>query len=139
MQCSSVCVAVTIGGRIDHAHHDNQAQKSLLEVIEFDRAIQTAAEMTSADDTLILVTADHAHVFSFAGYPTRGNPILGYGNDLADDGLPYPTLSYANGPGYRHATVNGGDRYDITRDDSCKLNANCNFHEWQLGNHGISF
>ena len=58
-----------------------------------------------------MVTADHGHVFSLAGYPTRGNPILGKvkgnGSDgqaqaaptLARDGKPYTTLSYHNGPG----------------------------------------
>ena len=65
------------------------------------------APMTSADDTLILVTADHAHSLTFAGYPARGNPILGKADKvgapgtLATDanGLPYTTLGYANGPG----------------------------------------
>ena len=71
--------------------------------------------MTSAQDTLILVTADHSHTLTFAGYPRRGNPILGkvHGGSresmatidpsaLARDGtgLPYTTLGYFNGPGY---------------------------------------
>jgi len=33
--------------------------------------------MTSADDTLIVVTADHAHTMAIVGYASRGNPILG--------------------------------------------------------------
>src|SRR3546814_6832067 len=67
--------------------------------------------MTSADDTLIVVTADHSHVLNFAGYPRRGNPILGKvredgeGPALDALGLPYTTLSYANGPGYRDASA----------------------------------
>ena len=60
---------------------------------------------------MILVTADHSHVFTMAGYPQRGNPILGHvvppnaaneaGGEptLAADGKPYTTLGYANGPG----------------------------------------
>jgi alkaline phosphatase len=63
-------------------------------------------DRTSADDTLIIVTADHSHVLNFAGYSVRGNPILGKVADahgtLDTDlmGLPYTTLAYANGPGY---------------------------------------
>jgi len=104
------------GGRIDHGHHAGNAYRALTETIEFSDAVKTAAEMTSADDTLILVTADHSHTLVFAGYPARGNPILGKvrgssgegppGKDLARDatGLPYATLSYANGPGYAGAS-----------------------------------
>src|SRR3546814_13329665 len=67
--------------------------------------------MTSADDSLIGVTADHSHVLNFAGYPRRGNPILGKvredgeGPALDALGLPYTTLSYANGPGSRDASA----------------------------------
>ena len=104
------------GGRIDHGHHAGNAYRALTETIEFAHAVGVAAEMTSADDTLILVTADHSHTLTFAGYPARGNPILGKvrgssgegapGDKPAPDatGLPYATLSYANGPGYAGAS-----------------------------------
>src|SRR3546814_17040125 len=67
--------------------------------------------MPSADDPLFVVTANYSHVLNFAGYPRRGNPILGKvredgaGPALDALGLPYPTLSYANGPGYRDASA----------------------------------
>jgi alkaline phosphatase len=102
------------GGRIDHAHHAGQAGIALEEAVEFARAVQYALENTDPDETLIMVTADHSHVFTIAGYPQRGNDILGLvvppagrgedGGDgktpvLAEDGKPYTTLGYANGPG----------------------------------------
>ena len=37
--------------------------------------------MTSREDTLIVVTADHSHTFIIQGYPKRGNPILGLAVD----------------------------------------------------------
>ncbi|CAG7720117.1 unnamed protein product [Allacma fusca] len=105
------------GGRIDHAHHDNMAQKALMETVMMDKAVETAANMTSENDTLILVTADHAHVFSISGYPKRGNPIMGTAGTSDKDNLPYTTLSYANGPGYKRPTSTG-ERYDISNDDT---------------------
>lgn len=33
--------------------------------------------MTSEDDTLIIATADHSHVFTMGGYSDRGNDIFG--------------------------------------------------------------
>lgn len=99
------------GGRIDHGHHAGQAGYALEEAIEFAKAVQYAVDHTDPRDTLILVTADHSHVFSIAGYPKRGNPILGLvtgGGEgegspdepaIASDGKPYTTLGYANGPG----------------------------------------
>ncbi|ABC64485.1 alkaline phosphatase [Erythrobacter litoralis] len=96
-------------GRIDHGHHWGKAGVALEEAVEFARAIQWAIENTDPEETLILVTADHSHVFTIAGYPKRGNPILGLvvppegegdgGPILAEDGKPYTTLGYANGPG----------------------------------------
>lgn len=103
------------GGRIDHAHHAGNAFRALNDTIAFSDAVRVAAGETSEADTLIVVTADHSHTLSFAGYAGRGNPILGkvIGSNsedapigLANDalGLPYTTLSYANGPGYAGAT-----------------------------------
>lgn len=109
-------VLLVEGGRIDHAHHEGNAYRALTDTIALSRAVQAAAEATSPDDTLILVTADHAHTLSFSGYPMRGNPILGKvrgssgegdgdaGYALDGLGLPYTTLNYANGPGYVGAT-----------------------------------
>jgi alkaline phosphatase len=78
--------------------------------------VQLAKDKTNPRNTLIIVTADHSHVFTIAGYPKRGNPILGKvvepdKTDLAHDqlGLPYTTLSYANGPGYT------GESHDAMR------------------------
>jgi len=99
-------------GRIDHAHHINNPKRALLDTIELAAAVKIAFEMTDPEETLIIVTADHSHVFTMAGYPARGNPILGkvIGVDksgtpltspsLAADGLPYTTLGYINGRGY---------------------------------------
>ena len=55
------------GGRIDHAHHDSWANTAMDETIAFDEAIETAFNMTNAQETLIIVTADHGHTMSFAG------------------------------------------------------------------------
>ncbi len=100
------------GGRIDHGHHAGNAYNALHDAVEFANAVQVAMDNTDPKDTLIIVTADHSHTFTIAGYPTRGNPILGkvVGNDehgepmdhpqLAADGKPYTTVGYANGPGY---------------------------------------
>ncbi|WP_240099051.1 alkaline phosphatase [Thermomonas flagellata] len=105
-------VLLVEGGRIDHAHHAGNAFRALTDTIALSDAVRVAAQMTSPEDTLIVVTADHSHTLSFVGYPARGNPILGKvkggsGEDsdpekLALDatGRPYTTLSYANGPGY---------------------------------------
>jgi alkaline phosphatase len=116
------------GGRIDHAHHAGNASRALHDTLALAEAVSAALDKTTRDETLILVTADHSHVFTIAGYPTRGNDILGkvIGNDstgapateftLDDDGLPYTTLSYANGPGYR-----SGDRPDLSEVDTGEI------------------
>jgi alkaline phosphatase len=96
-------------GRIDHAHHAGSAYNALTDTIELSNAVKRAMEMTDPAETLIIVTADHGHVFTIAGYPKRGNPILGkvvnVGADtpaLASDDLPYTTLGYTNGNGFRN-------------------------------------
>ncbi|MFN3960072.1 MAG: alkaline phosphatase [Parvularculaceae bacterium] len=99
------------GGRIDHAHHGGNAARALKDVQALSEAVGKALEMTDARETLIIVTADHGHTMTMAGYPRKGNPILGLvsasledasardGYALAGDGKVYTTLGYANGPG----------------------------------------
>lgn len=89
--------------RIDQAHHQGNAARALAETSMLAQTVQRIDEMTADEDTLIIVTADHSHSFVMAGYPKRGNPILAtsvnqQGEEvLANDGLPYTTLGYANG------------------------------------------
>lgn len=99
-------VLLVEGGRIDHGHHHGNAARALEDTLAFDAAIAAALELVSLDDTLVLVTADHSHTLTIGGSADRGNPILGHarlGGRLQRDlrGQPYPTLGYANGPGWR--------------------------------------
>ncbi len=128
-------------GRIDHAHHEGNAFRALTDTEELDEAIGAAAHMVDLRDTLIIVSADHSHVFNIAGYPLRpkselpyqvtsndpgfeapaGNGILDVVYDLTSggavaaagdrNGVPYTVLGYLNGPGYR-----GGPRTDPRTD-----------------------
>jgi alkaline phosphatase len=107
---------VVESGRIDHAHHYNNAFRALDETIALSDAVRAAEAATNAADTLILVTADHSHTLIMAGYPVRGNPILGKVRGRNADGGPsdrlstdaagrsYTTLGYANGPGNNGAS-----------------------------------
>lgn len=118
-------------GRIDHAHHEGNAIRALTDTNELDEAIGAAARMVDLRDTLIVVSADHSHVFNIVGYPMRPKHELPYriasappeydkaaGNGILDvaydidtagvitkagdgNGVPYTVLGYHNGPGYR--------------------------------------
>ncbi len=118
---------VVESGRIDHAHHVNNAQRALEDTKQLSAAVESVLDKVDLKDTLVIVTADHSHVFTMAGYPKRGNPILGKvvgvddaGNPNADpelalDDLPYTTVGYSNGLGYAEGV--GGDlRYRLPED-----------------------
>ena len=92
-------------GRIDHGHHATNPRRALKDGVAFAEAV-TAARQNASSDTLIIVTADHSHTLTIQGYPRRGSPITGLcekiggtqGEPCRDaNGVPYPTLSYANG------------------------------------------
>ncbi|XP_072949535.1 membrane-bound alkaline phosphatase-like [Epargyreus clarus] len=101
------------GGRIDHAHHDSYARLALDETVEYSKAVRKARSLTSEEDTLIVVSSDHAHTMTVAGYPSRGNDILGSVDTAhGDDGKPYTTISYANGKGA--AIGHDGTRMDVS-------------------------
>ena len=112
-------------GRIDHANHEGRARRALTEAVELSRAVEKAVALAS-DDTLIIVTADHSHTLFMAGYPVRGNPILGLVVTNGENGLPekapttdtldhkpYTTLNYGTGPG-----AVAGPRADLSRVDT---------------------
>lgn len=90
-------------GRIDHAHHEGNAYRALSETEAFDEAIGAAARMVDLRDTLIIVSADHSHVFNIAGYPLR--PL---------EELPYAVNSYE--PGYAGAGARGHGILDLVYD-----------------------
>jgi alkaline phosphatase len=90
-------------GRIDHGHHAGNAYRALTDTQELDEAIGAAAQMVDLRDTLIIVSADHSHVFNIAGYPLR--PL---------QELPYPVKSYD--PGYENTGSAGHGILDLVWD-----------------------
>ncbi len=97
------------GGRIDHGHHETRPRYALDEYVEFDNSIGMTKEFLKEknllDDTLLVVTADHSHVFTFGAYSSRGSNILGFGSleqlNVSDiDQLPINIIAYGNGPNF---------------------------------------
>ncbi|KAL8188209.1 UNVERIFIED_CONTAM: hypothetical protein K2H54_063079 [Gekko kuhli] len=97
-------------GKIDHGHHQGKAKQALMEAVMLDRAVERAGELTDASETLMVVTADHSHVFTFGGKTPRGNNIFGMAPRSAKDKRPYTSILYGNGPGY---TLKNGKREDV--------------------------
>lgn len=56
------------GGRIDHGLHDTLAHIAIDETAEFSRAVDLARNIVNVSDSLIVVTADHAHTMTLSGY-----------------------------------------------------------------------
>ncbi|CAK1580580.1 unnamed protein product [Parnassius mnemosyne] len=109
------------GGRIDHAHHDSYARLALDETVEYAKAVKKARSLTNEEDTLIVVSADHAHTMTVAGYPSRGNDILGSVDTAkGDDGKSYTAISYANG---KATSIGSNGRIDVTLKDEFKNGA----------------
>lgn len=99
---------LSAGGRIDQGHHEGRAHLALTEAVSFDDAISKASQLTSEEDTLTLVTADHSHVFTFGGYTLRGSSIFGrpqgsgrccFPNFAAEDALGLSSLFCQRGSG----------------------------------------
>ncbi len=105
------------GGKIDHALHDSNAKRAMVETIAFDDAIKAVIERMKVLDpdlrnTLIVITADHDHTITMNGYSKRGNPILDIVRNYWDglpgkdvDGKTYTTLVFGNGPNRKDLRV----------------------------------
>ncbi len=111
-------VMMVEAGRIDHAHHAGNAARALEDTLAYDDAIKVALEKTNQEDTLIIVTADHAHTLVMNGYAERGNPILGLSKQKGKfnedkDGKNYTTLVYGNGPGAVDGARANPDEKDV--------------------------
>ncbi|XP_037715100.1 membrane-bound alkaline phosphatase [Drosophila subpulchrella] len=101
------------GGLIDYGNHFNSPTHSLAETLQFEEAIQEALGLTNPEETLIVVTSDHAHPLTISGYPGRGTPILGLNQDDTDvNGIKYATLNYAVGT--EQYLDDHGQRIDLT-------------------------
>ncbi|XP_066925295.1 alkaline phosphatase-like [Clytia hemisphaerica] len=92
-------VLLVEAGRIDHGHHASKPVLALHDLVEFNKAVTKAKEIVNQDETLMIVTADHSHVFTLGGYAPRGNPIFAFTGHTAKDKKGFTSLAYTNGPG----------------------------------------
>merc|ERR1711970_1093705 len=64
------------GGMIDKAHHNNMGARSVDEMVQFDGAVGVVMDYLKnnniLDETLVIVTADHGHSFTFSDPGKRG-------------------------------------------------------------------
>ncbi|CAK8671334.1 unnamed protein product [Clavelina lepadiformis] len=92
-------------GLLDKGHHQGRANLALEEFHELEKALNVARSLTDEEDTLIITTADHGHMFMIGAGGVRGNDVFGlassHGNPRkAVDGKYYTTIVYGNGPGH---------------------------------------
>merc|ERR1719431_14555 len=105
------------GGKIDQAHHNGKAVRALSETLAFDKAVEEVLNLVDLEDTLVIVTADHAHTMSIGGYVGRNIDITGVVVEgdgtlpLGEDGETFTVLSYGNGPGYMQYNGTGEGNY----------------------------
>ncbi|CAG0897069.1 unnamed protein product, partial [Darwinula stevensoni] len=64
-------------GRMDHAHHFNNAARALDEVLSLEASVEAAMELVDTSRTIVVVGGDHSHSLTLGGQAPRGNPILG--------------------------------------------------------------
>jgi alkaline phosphatase len=109
------------GGRIDHASHESNAFRTLTDGVAMNEAVKAAMRKVDLDETLVVVTGDHSHTLTIAGYAKRGNPILGISIGVDDepmlgtDDKPYTTIGFANGPGGMEGS---GERATLTMEET---------------------
>ena len=61
----------------------SEAIAALYEFVALDKAIGEARKMINIDETLLMVSADHGHVFSIGTYGRRGADLFSVGTKSA--------------------------------------------------------
>lgn len=117
------------------AHHHSQARYALDETAEFDKTIATTIELLREwdvlNDTLIIVTSDHASSLSINGYPKRGNNIFDVAGKSQADDVKYTTLTYAIGYSAHPTYVRSGSQ--IIRQDPTVYKTSSHDYNQQVG------
>ena len=114
-------VLLVEGGRVDHGSHAGNAFRTLSDAAALHEAVKTIVAKVDLNETLIVVTGDHSHTLTIAGYAKRGNPILGLSVGVdgeiakALDDKPYTTIGFANGPG---GSKDGKPRGNLTMEEA---------------------
>jgi alkaline phosphatase len=99
------------GGRIDHALHETNGKRALMDTVAFDDAIKMAISKVDLKNTLIIVTADHDHTLVLNGYAKRTGKttsseagVLGLVKDYVlgaitkdINGIGYSIMGFGNG------------------------------------------
>lgn len=123
-------VLVVESGRIDHAHHHNNAYRALDETLALEEAVLATikSDKINLKETLIIITADHASGIVFSGYSTPiSSDIFGLDTQPSDVDLKrHPILTYAAGPG----------QYSYQRGSSAKDTVQPSTIPKSWGNHG---
>lgn len=122
-------------GLIDAAHHQSTARLALDETVEFDKTIKTTIELlrqlNMLDDTLVIVTSDHANLLSINGYPKRRSNILGVAGVSESDYVKYTTLTYSIG--YAKSPVYTRRGTSVIRQDPTVSNTTHHDYTQQVG------
>ncbi|XP_075976859.1 alkaline phosphatase 12 [Anticarsia gemmatalis] len=107
------------GGNIDMAHHRSWAKRAIDESAAMEAAVDLAANMTDAEDTLLIVTSDHTHTLSINGYPERGTNVFDIAEASSNDGINYTTLSYSTGgpETFQYYVVSDENGHSVRRRD----------------------
>lgn len=105
------------GGLIDYGHHRGHARQALDETVRFAEAIDVGLSLVDEEETLIIVTADHAHSLIMTGYPNRGSNLVDTTLKSKMVNAYYTPLLYGTG-GQNNYKYTGNDRGEILWDNA---------------------
>ena len=104
---------------MDHGHHAGKLNYVLRQTQQFNKLIQNIIQKVNLQETLLIITADHAHSLGVNGYCGRGSKVNGIcyrinpkeskhqsKPNLGLDGKPFSVVNYLNGPGSIFAKKN---------------------------------